>query len=196
MPAQQPLILASASSRRVELLSHLVCNFDKIPANIDETIYAHETPYEYVSRLAKEKARKIYEVNTHAAVLGSDTIVVIDGLILGKPENIRDSKEMLDKLSGRWHKVMTAVSIHYKDDAQENKALSCLVITDVEFCQLTESEISHYWQTQEPCDKAGSYAIQGIGGKFVKQIKGSYSSVVGLPLVETKELLKQIGIIT
>ena len=191
-----PVILASASSRRVELLSHLLPNFDKIPADIDETINEYETPHEYVARLAKQKAETVHKSNPTSAVLGSDTIVLVDNHVLGKPANFEDSKVMLTRLSGNWHQVMTAVNIQYKNDAQETCSLSCLVTTDVEFCSLTEKEINDYWQTQEPKDKAGSYAIQGIGGKFVSQIRGSYSSVVGLPLVETKNLLKQIGIIS
>ena len=139
-----PVILASASSRRVELLSHLLPNFDKIPADIDETINEYETPHEYVARLAKQKAETVHISNSTSAVLGSDTIVLVDNHVLGKPASFEDSKAMLTRLSGNWHQVMTAVNIQYKNDAQEISSLSCLVTTDVEFCLLTEKEISDY----------------------------------------------------
>lgn len=196
MTGNMPLILASASSRRVELLSHLLPKFDKMPADIDESVFEGESPEAYVSRLARQKAETIHKQFPQQAVLGSDTVVVKDNQILGKPCNFAHSKSMLSLLSDGWHQVMTAVNIQFIDDAQEKTSLACLVKTNVEFCRLDEKEITDYWQTFEPQDKAGSYAIQGIGGKFVKQIHGSYSAVVGLPLVETQELLKQIGAIS
>lgn len=189
-------VLASASSRRAELLSYLLKDFKKQAANIDESLRQNESASGFVTRLAKEKAKSVLSSNKDAYVLGSDTIVVVGDVVLGKPNNLQHSKDMLTLLSGGWHQVMTAVSIQYYDQMQQIAELSCLVITHVEFCHLSDEEIVEYWHTQEPQDKAGSYAIQGIGGQFIKQIRGSYSAVVGLPLVETKLLLTQIGIVS
>ncbi|WP_163934634.1 nucleoside triphosphate pyrophosphatase [Paraferrimonas sp. SM1919] len=182
------LILASASPRRKQLLQQLGYDFLQIATDIDETPIAGEKPVDYVLRLAKLKA--ITALNEHpeeAISLGSDTIVVLDGQLLGKPVNKQHACQMLQSMQGRKHQVVTAVAV-----TNGNKTLTQAVTTEVEFCPMTLSEIEQYWLTGEPADKAGAYGIQGIGGNFVKAIVGSYSSVVGLPLVETKQLLQQI----
>lgn len=186
------LILASQSPRRRELLTQLGYQFSCENADIDETVIANESPRAYVERLARDKAETIAKrINPegNTAILGSDTSVVIDGVILGKPENKEDCLAQLSLLSGKQHQVLTAVAV-----VMNNKIRSIIVETNVTFKVLTQADILAYWQTGEPCDKAGSYGIQGIGGQFVTHISGSYFAVVGLPLYETAELLSAVGI--
>ncbi|WP_220720231.1 Maf family protein [Agarivorans litoreus] len=186
MTQQCPLILASASPRRIELLAQLDWTFTAQAADIDETPKVGESAQALVCRLAEEKAAAVYQQQADfpVAVLGSDTIVVCQGEVLGKPTNAADSQRMLSLLSAKQHQVMTAISLYHQGGVDTQ-----LVITKVFFCPVSESQIAAYWATGEPADKAGSYAIQGLGGKFVERIEGSYSSVVGLPLVETDRLL-------
>lgn len=191
------LVLASASPRRRELLAQIGMadpefRFEVLAADIDESHQTGETAAQFVQRLAVEKAQAGLALygQSPAVVLGSDTIVVLDGQILGKPVDEADAKQMLQQLSGREHSVMTAVAV--TDGA---KTLSCLVETKVQFCGLTQQDILAYIATQEPVDKAGAYGIQGLGGCFVEAIKGSYSAVVGLPLVETKALLREMQVL-
>ncbi len=186
------LILASQSPRRQELLTQLGYTFLSAPADINESVITGETPHEYVDRLAQQKAQCIAENQLdNVLVLGSDTCVVYDDAILGKPENIEQCIAHLTLLSGQKHQVLTAVAV-----VQGALMKSVVVSTEVEFKSLSLHEIHNYWQTGEPQDKAGSYGIQGIGGQFVKQIKGSYSAVVGLPLYETAQLLAEFGFLT
>ncbi|WP_286262975.1 Maf family protein [Thalassotalea atypica] len=184
------LILASQSPRRKELLAQMGYQFTCCPADIDETVQGTELPAEYVSRLAIEKAQHVAkQYDDNCVVLGSDTTVVMHNMMLGKPESYQACYDMLKMLSGDTHQVFTAIA------AVKSGAVQVMVIiTDVSFKSLTETEILNYWQTGEPHDKAGSYGIQGIGGQFVSEIKGSYSSVVGLPLYETTQLLSAMGI--
>ena len=185
------LILASASPRRRELLAQLGVSFSVQPADIDESVLAAELPGDYVLRMAREKAQKVIAANPGVVVLASDTSVVVDEFILGKPKDRADGMAMLQRLSGRSHKVLTAIAVG------QGSELTCqLIETQVQFCHISESEQALYWQTGEPSDKAGGYAIQGIGGRFVTQIQGSYSSVVGLPLAETAALLEAFAIKT
>ncbi|NQZ21674.1 MAG: septum formation inhibitor Maf [Colwellia sp.] len=183
------LILASQSPRRKELLSQLGYKFKTLAANIDETVIKGELPAQYVLRLAKEKAQFIAQQQSEdCIVLGSDTSVVLNQRILGKPENIEQCCQQLMLLSNNTHQVLTAIA------AVKNKQIvSALITTEVTFKTLTIDEIKRYWQTGEPQDKAGAYGIQGIGGQFVTQINGSYSAVVGLPLYETAKLLAELG---
>lgn len=189
------LILASASPRRVELLQQMAVEFIQQVADIDETHRSGESAMDFVSRLAEEKALKVYAQNkkkqgTKALpVLGSDTIVVVDEHILGKPEDYQHACEMLKMLSGRQHQVMTAVTlvINGKHETLVNSS-------DVTFMALDQQIIDAYWQTGESIGKAGGYAIQGMAGQFIKEIRGSYSSIMGLPLYETRMLLQQAGI--
>ncbi|MFM2486696.1 Maf family protein [Celerinatantimonas yamalensis] len=177
--------LASTSPRRQELLRYLDYQFAVIDGQIDETAEVGESACDYVQRMAKAKAQRGY---THAAlakpVLGADTTISVDGQIIGKPLNLADSQLILRQLSGRTHQVLTAVAMVNAYQCQ-----CVLVSTDVQMRMISDDEIIRYWETGEPCDKAGSYAIQGIGGKFITAIHGSYSAVVGLPLVESERLL-------
>lgn len=183
------IILASASPRRKELLAQLGLAFECVSADIDESILTNELPQAYVERLAQEKAHAIFQQYPNATVIGSDTSVVIAGEILGKPRDKAHAVEMLTQLSGQQHQVYTGVAV-----ASQEKKVSTVVVTNVEFKSLSPVEIDNYWHTNEPQDKAGAYAIQGLAGQFIKAISGSYSSVVGLPLYETSELLTQCNI--
>lgn len=182
------VILASASPRRAELLRQIGLSFQVRPANIDETPEPGEPAGAYVERLAREKALAVAAGASSALVLGSDTSVVLDGRILGKPSTPEEAQEMLQQLSGNCHQVMTAVAL-----ARAGRCESRLVVTDVRFRRLSDGEIRAYIASGEPMDKAGSYGIQGLGGIFVENIGGSYSAVVGLPLLETANLLADAG---
>jgi len=197
-PSENPhkkLILASQSPRRSSLLSQLGFQFTIQVSNIDETAEKFESAQEYVLRLAKQKALHVFNLLTsdekaHSFVLGSDTSVVFDGKILGKPENEKDCIKTLSLLSNNQHQVLTAIALAGNDGVKGD-----VITTQVTFKTLTKEEISAYWLTGEPQDKAGSYGIQGIAGQFVKTINGSYSAVVGLPLYETAKLLTNAGFI-
>ncbi|MBC7004984.1 septum formation inhibitor Maf [Photobacterium sp. BZF1] len=175
------LYLASGSPRRKELLTQLGYQFERVVVDVEEQHQAGESPADYVQRLSVDKALAgVAVVEGKAPVLGADTIVVSGDRILEKPQDFDDARQMLRLLSGKRHQVMTAVTVAC-DERQETR----LVVTDVWFKTLSDKEIEDYWQSGEPQDKAGSYGIQGIGGKFVERIDGSYYAVVGLPLVET-----------
>jgi len=181
------LILASGSPRRRELLSQLGYQFEVLVPNVEESRQDGESPAQYVERLSRDKAiAGLTLANQEALVLGSDTIVVQNDRVLEKPQDFAHAKEMLQYLSGTRHQVLTAVTAVTKE-----KLRTVVVTTDVWFKPLSEEEIEQYWQSGEPCDKAGSYAIQGLGGRFVTRIEGSYHAVVGLPLYETDQLLHE-----
>ncbi|HEY8218564.1 MAG TPA: Maf family protein [Methylobacter sp.] len=182
------IILASASPQRRELLDQIKVAYRVYPVDLDESPLINETPLDYVQRLAAEKsAACIAELGDSVPVLAADTAVVLDDLIMGKPKDRDDALAMLRLLSGKMHRVYSAISLRGR---QHDQAVS---ITEVTFRPLTECEIEAYWQSGEPADKAGSYAIQGLGGIFVESINGSFSGVVGLPLFETAELLSRQG---
>ena len=183
------VILASASPRRRELLSLLLEEFDCCSADIDETPISDELPEDYVLRMAVEKTSAVK--NERGVIIGSDTVVVLSGNILQKPVSVEDARGMLSALSGQTHQVMTAVAIMI--DAE---LMTIISTTEVTFSTLEMPLIEAYLATDEPWDKAGAYGIQGIAGSFVRRIDGSYSSVVGLPLCETRELLEGAGIRT
>jgi len=189
-PVPDPSItLASASPRRRELLDQIQVSYEVLPVNIDESNRPGESPQQFVERMALEKAQAGYEKAPERPALGSDTIVVLGQQILGKPENRQKGIEMLSILSGRKHQVMTAVCIFGSNFRQ------CVLSTsEVEFTELNLQQIEEYWETGEPADKAGAYGIQGRAAKFIKNIRGSYSGIMGLPLFETAELLKASGI--
>lgn len=199
------LVLASTSPRRKELLAQIgfgrpEFSFTQVAPDIDETVQQGEAPRDYVRRLAAEKAQAglaLCADMSQPAVLGSDTIVVLENQILGKPLDVADAKQTLSELSGRTHTVMTAVALTYKAGESDStlKTSVRLVQTQVRFCALSTADIEAYVASKEPMDKAGSYGIQGLGGCFVAAIEGSYSGVVGLPLVETRELLAEVGFI-
>ncbi len=180
-----PIYLASGSPRRKELLTLLGVPFEVLRAPIVEQRQPLELPRDYVRRLALEKALAGVAIAPESRpVLGADTIVVLDDRILEKPLDRDDAAMMLTALSGRSHRVMTAVAL-----ADAQRRLCHDVVTEVTFRQLSEQDIHRYIATGEPMDKAGAYGIQGLGGAFVRAINGSYHGVVGLPLVETSELL-------
>lgn len=184
-------ILASQSPRRRELLSQLGYQFNCMPADIDECILDDELPTNYVQRLAKQKALYIAKNQLDTTiVLGSDTCVVSHEQILGKPSTLEECIRYLTLLQGSSHQVHTSVAV-----VQGALIESVVVSTQVEFRPITEHEMVNYWRTGEPRDKAGSYGVQGIGGQFVKRIEGSYTAVVGLPLLETTQLLTKFGVV-
>ena len=185
------LILASASPRRAELLAQLGVCFNVLPQAIDETPQNGERATELSLRLACAKAQSALENAGDAGVLvlGSDTVVSVDDMLLGKPISVEDEVRMLVQLSGRVHRVCTAVSL-----ASTDYSASLLCETKVRFRQITESEARAYWNTGEAEGKAGGYAIQGFGAAFVESISGSYSGVMGLPLFETAALLVKLGV--
>ena len=172
------IILASASPRRKELLQLICDSFKIIPADIDETINTDIPLEKSPEYLATEKARYIHTNNHYDdIVIGCDTGVFLDNIMLGKPKDKEDAKKILASLSGRKHKVITGCSIFYKE-----KAISFSQTTYVEFYELTSKEIEDYIATEEPMDKAGAYGIQGKGAKLVKKIEGDFYNVVGLPV--------------
>jgi septum formation protein len=187
------IILASESPRRVDMLRMLGIPFSIIPPDIDETMKAGETPREFALRISYEKANKVGKLFPDKWVIGADTIVVYKNKILGKPSGEGDAFKMLQLLKGKWHKVITgfcvlniAKDIIYRDAVE----------TRVFMKDLVDQEIMKYINTSEPLDKAGSYAVQGKGGYMVKEIKGSYSNVVGLPMCEVSEVLLSLGVLS
>ena len=189
---KQPIILASASPRRKQLMKAVGLKFKTVPAHIAEDYLAGETPRQHVRRLARSKALLVADKYPDAWVLGADTIVVIDGQILGKPKNKAHAKKMLRTLSGRTHKVYTGFTIARK------KASICrtkIIKSDVRFKNISAPELSWYVKDREPYDKAGGYAAQGKGASFIKSIGGSFTNVIGLPLCEVmEELIKLMAI--
>ncbi len=183
------IILASASPRRKELLDQIGVKYRVYAVDIDESVKPGELPLAYVQRMAAEKSEVcVAKIGNQIPVLAADTTVVLGNAIMGKPQGQDDALAMLRQLSGVTHQVYTAISLR---GDEHSLAVS---VTDVTFKKLTEQELHRYWQTGEPLDKAGSYAIQGSGALFVESIKGSFSGVVGLPLFETGQLLIKQGI--
>jgi septum formation protein len=186
-PHDRPrLILASKSPRRSELLEQAGLTFSVIPSDFDESAVTMSNPDSYVTTLAESKALDISQKHPAAWIIGADTIVLIDRKILGKPASIKEAHHMLQHLSDRTHQVLTGYCICCK---KKNKVFSETLKTDVRFKKLTAAEIKWYIQTGEPFDKAGAYAIQGMGTFLVKSINGSYTNVVGLPVCEVIEYL-------
>jgi len=180
--------LASKSPRRHQLLKQLDINFEIVEVNIDEDWDKKEIARDYVTRLALEKARSgIKKINDDVIVLGADTAVVLDDIILGKAENINEAAQMLRSLSGRTHHVYSAIAlINNKEDKTD------ISVSRVSFKPLTDHEIERYCKTEEPLGKAGAYAIQGNAAKFIERLDGSYSGVMGLPLYETWQLIQTL----
>ena len=186
----QLLILASASPRRQELLSSAGISFEVLPSEVDEGFREGEPPEEYVVRLARRKATKAGERHKDRWVLAADTVVVIDGRILGKPGDRQEAREMLGVLSDQEHRVITGFCLLRGDSGKSREGT---VTTRVRFKRLSSREIEWYLDTGEPFDKAGAYAIQGKAAFMVKEIRGSYTNVVGLPLTEVIEALQEMG---
>jgi septum formation protein len=180
------IILASQSPRRKQLLEQAGVIFDIVPAHINETPYLKYPPADAVSASAKAKADQVSRQFTNHWIIAADTIVVINNTILGKPDSKEHAREMLQALSGKVHVVYTGYSICC---LKQDKMFSDIVKTNVRFKPLSSDEIEWYLQTDEPYDKAGAYAIQGIGAFIVKSIEGSYTNVVGLPVCEVMEIL-------
>ena len=186
------IYLASGSPRRRALLQQIGVSFRVIGIELDETPLAREAPAAYVSRLAEAKAAAGWQRSRGvepAPVLAADTAVVLDGRILGKPEDMKDAISMLLELSGRTHEVLTAAALRTAAGTQLEVSRSL-----VTFRSIDAAEAQDYWATGEPRDKAGAYAIQGYAAVFIADLKGSYSGVMGLPLFETAQLLQQAGI--
>lgn len=183
------IILASASPRRSELLKQIGISHHIVQPCVDETPLPNEPPLAYVQRVAAEKSAAIMDnLNPTIPILSADTSVIYNDQILGKPDDLMHALEILRMLSGKTHQVFTAISLRGQKHQQATS------ITEVKFRSISDNEITAYWQTGEPCDKAGAYAVQGIASIFVETITGSYSGVIGLPLFETAQLLAQEGI--
>ena len=187
-----PIVLASASPRRSELLESAGIGFRVAPADICEDPLPDEDPVDHVLRLAEEKARAAAAVTEGRFFLGADTIVLCDGEIMGKPKDHADATRMLKKLSGVPHEVVTGFAVF---DRERKGAVCESVRTRVYFKQLRDEEIAAYIATGCPFDKAGGYAIQGSAAHMVQKIEGSYTNVVGLPLCEVVEALRRMGAI-
>ena len=190
MAAASPVVrLASVSPRRRELLTQIGVPHLVTGAHIDESVHPGERPHDYVQRMARTKAQTVWEQDLSLPVLGADTTVVLDGKVFGKPADRADALRMLSLLSGRTHDVLTAVALASKEGLAMRVNVSA-----VRFRALAADEIAAYWQTGEPRDKAGAYAIQGLGAVFIESLTGSFSGVMGLPLFETSELLRAAGV--
>ncbi|MGH8149129.1 MAG: Maf family protein [Steroidobacteraceae bacterium] len=192
-PSATPVLrLASASPRRRELLAQIGVPHDVTPADIDEACRPDEPPREYVARVAREKALRVHSRGQAPAllpVLSADTVVVLDGTVFGKPLDRAQGLEMLAALCGRAHRVLTAVALVTRQGLTD-----ALSESTVRLRETTEDERRAYWDTGEPRDKAGAYAIQGLGAVFVESLEGSFSGVMGLPLFETARLLAAAGV--
>jgi septum formation protein len=182
-----PVILASSSPRRRELLTLIGLKHEVKPADVDETLLPGETPWGYAERLARAKASA--SAVPGSVSIGSDTIVVVDGDVLGKPKDEFDAAGMLRRLSGRGHTVMTAIAVEY-----DGAVTSDVVQVGVTFHALRDDEIADYIKTGEPMDKAGAYGIQGFGGTIVDGVDGDYFAVMGLPLNRMIRLLESSGL--
>jgi septum formation protein len=199
-----PLILASGSPRRAELLRAAGIPFEVKAADVDETIRPGENAESYVERVAATKAHAISDVERSRPVVGADTVVVVEGRILGKPTEAAAAARMLELLSGKTHAVLTGVCLVGPLDGPDRDragarggrtTVTRVASTTVEFAQLTQQEINWYVASGEPLDKAGAYAIQGLASRFITRIDGSYSNVVGLPLALLYRLCREAGIL-
>ncbi len=186
------IILASASSRRADLLASAGIPFTVVPSTLPESLLPDEAPADAALRLAREKARDVARRASGRFFLGADTVVVLGGCVMGKPRDREDAERMLGRLSGRVHEVMTGFEVY---DKEANRAIGDVVTTHVEFKPLRLDEIRAYVATGCGLDKAGAYAIQGRAAYMVRRVEGSYTNVVGLPLCEVVEALRQLGAI-
>jgi septum formation protein len=201
-PVDKKIYLASKSPRRRELLRQVGVDFELLMLrndpvrgpDVSETVNAGEDPHQYVARVAAEKGEFAWRVlqqrrQPMRPVLAADTTVTIDGLILGKPGTNDEAVEMLERLSGRTHQVLTSVAVHHNDFAD-----LVTQVSNVRFARLSAAQIKAYCATPEPYDKAGGYGIQGLAALFVEYIEGSHSGIMGLPLFETASLLRKAGL--
>lgn len=187
----EPIVLASASPRRAELLRQIGLCFQVIPSGVSEEFNADLTPPEQVMALAFRKANDVAFAMSEGLIIGADTLVVLDGQVLGKPSGPEEAQKMLSRLSGREHSVFTGISLV---NVSKGQTLTDYVETKVRFRRLKQEEINFYIASKEPLDKAGAYGIQGLGAIFVDKIDGCYSNVVGLPLSKLAILLQKMGI--
>lgn len=191
MPIRDPrIILASASPRRAELLRQIGVKFELAPSEVEERPHPDETPSDYITRIARAKVIAVARRLEAGLVIGADTVVVLDGRLIGKPEDEADAQRLLRQLSGKWHAVMTGVALY---DVETRHEVADYDKTLVKFAQLTDREIEWYVNTGEPMDKAGAYGIQGLGGLFVDEIAGNYYNVVGLPIPLVYRLARRLG---
>ena len=188
-----PIVLASASPRRAELLTSAGIQCVVVPSSIAEQIGPGEAPGDYVLRLARTKVRDVAKTMAARFFLGADTVVVVDGEVLGKPRDDADAERMLRRLSGRVHEVMTGYEVYDKEDKRGSGEV---VTTRVEFRRVSAEEIRAYVATGSPLDKAGAYAIQEGAASMVRRVEGSYTNVVGLPLCEVVETLLRLGVVS
>jgi len=186
MAKMTKIILASQSPRRKELLSLLGLNYEAIPADIDEQIDLNNDLIKEIEKLSYQKANHVFKNHSDALIIGSDTIVKIGNDVLGKPSSYEQAKKMLEELSNKTHEVVTGVSIIVGESVETFSS-----IAKVTFYELSEKEIDEYIKTNEPMDKAGAYAIQGIGAKFIKSIEGDYHTIMGLPIGELYHRLQK-----
>lgn len=184
------LILASKSPRRYELLKQVGLDFDVIPSGIEEDYIKGESPRKHVLRLAEAKALDVGNQHPDRWVVAADTIVYVDHSILGKPKSREEAKKMLRRLSGKGHRVLTGFSVHHLEKGKGDREA---VQTAVKVKKLTQAEMEWYVETGEPFDKAGGYAVQGMGSFMIESIKGSYTNVVGLPICELIQMLSRLG---
>lgn len=190
------IILASKSPRRKELLSTIVNDFKIIESTFDESSIKINNPKKLVKALAQGKCEKVFNETTSVrCVIGADSIVVVNNKVLGKPKTEEKAKEMLRLISGTKHQVLTGMCIKYTFDNELVSQLSFVCSSTVYFKKLDEKEIEEYVNSKEPLDKAGAYAIQGLAGKFVEKINGSFHNIVGLPVAQLYSVLKQENII-
>ena len=185
------VLLASSSPRRVSLLQQIGLMFETMSPDVDESLAAGEMPMAYVERLSKSKAAAGLTHRPSYVVIAADTVVTLGDEVIGKPMDRADGIEMLMRLSGTTHRVLTGVTVASAADSRTQ-----VVASDVSFRAVSEDEAYAYWLTQEPADKAGGYGLQGIGSIFVEKIHGSPSAVIGLPMLETELMLKHFGIDT
>jgi septum formation protein len=189
------LILASTSPRRAEILRNAGIDFEVFPSEIDESRSPREAPAVYVWRVAELKVRtamsrlRAKRQKDFSAIVAADTVVAIDGDVLGKPRSADDARRMLRRLSGRWHDVFTGLAVLVR---HSERTIVVVEKTRVEFGVLSESEIDEYIRTEEPFDKAGAYAIQGRAGKFIPRVEGCYFNVIGLPLSRLYAILREL----
>jgi septum formation protein len=192
MNIRAPFILASASPRRRELLGALIEELEIVPSDVDEKPLDGESPEDHVLRLSREKALAVSRTRPDRWILGADTVVVIDGNMLGKPETTAEARRMLEMLSGREHTVITGFAL-VRDD--RGVIVNETVRSGVLFKEISEDEMEWYTRTDEPYDKAGGYAVQGMASFFIKEIRGSYTNVIGLPLCEVVTAMKRAGVL-
>lgn len=195
--ASTRIVLASGSPRRLELLGNLGLLFEVIPSNVDETIPPGVTPGQLVQSLALQKAQGVLaslSADKDLVVIGADTMVVLDGDLIGKPEDEAEARAMLRRLSGRTHIVFTGVAVLEKRKNVELKTFEHVEESFVTFGNLSDAEIAAYVATREPLDKAGAYALQGIGAALVDRIEGCYTNIIGLPIPKVVAILRQAGV--